>query len=239
MNSNSLFKTLFGITKKDVKKTCILIPLIPKRSLEKFGIKSLVKGKLYSAASTEQFTIIKTGIGPALAGDAVLYLGETPCENIILFGSCGLVEKEATLDIGSLVIPHTCYSFESFSDMLSNKNSTIEGIYPNKELYNALKDSADQQKITEVRCATCGSLKLEENYLPLLQDLEVDIVDMECSAVFSAAKSINKKVAALFYINDIIMTKPFHLEKSKEDQQKLTSGIHSGIKILLGSALES
>ena len=57
---------------------------------------------LYSAGSNNHFSLIHTGIGPALLGDAVLYLKEAPCKNLILFGSCGAVEEGGNFKIGDL-----------------------------------------------------------------------------------------------------------------------------------------
>ncbi|MDP6685676.1 MAG: hypothetical protein QGI05_01845, partial [Candidatus Omnitrophota bacterium] len=37
-----------------------------------------------------------------------------------------------------------------------------------------------------------------------------DVVDMECSAFFSASRAVNKKAAALFYVTDIINKVPFY-----------------------------
>jgi purine-nucleoside phosphorylase len=51
---------------------------------------------------------------------------------------------------------------------------------------------------------------LETKYQDWLQKNKINVVDMECSSVFSAASSINKKAIAIFYVTDIVGEKePF------------------------------
>ena len=87
------FETLFGVKESTIKSTCIITPFLRKGLLKDFGIKNFSKGKLYSTGNSELLTLICTGMGAALTGDAVLYLNNTSCKNIILFGSCGLTES--------------------------------------------------------------------------------------------------------------------------------------------------
>ena len=88
------FKTLFGMEESRVKNTCIVLPLLRKGILKDLGVKEFSKGRLYSSGNSKLFTVIHTGIGPSLSGDAILHLEKTQCRNIILFGSCGLVKEE-------------------------------------------------------------------------------------------------------------------------------------------------
>ena len=56
--------------------------------LEEFGINKFHKGKPYGSGLQEHFTLIYTGMGSTLLGDAVMYLKDSPCQNLILFGAC-------------------------------------------------------------------------------------------------------------------------------------------------------
>jgi purine-nucleoside phosphorylase len=227
------FKTLFGIKESDIKDTCVLMPLLPKGALNKLGVKNLFRGKIYSSGNANHLTLINTGMGAALAGDAVVYLSETRCKNIILFGSCGLVTASARLDIGSLVMPIESYSMESFTGLLL-KDQAFKAFYPDKTLMESfLKAAADVQK---VRCATLGSLKLEEENMPLFRGKNIDVVDMECSACFSAAGHRHLKAIALFYVSDILDEKPFYENLSREDEIKLTSSIESAAQYICSFA---
>jgi purine-nucleoside phosphorylase len=198
------------------------MPLVRNDILKWLSVGKLSKGKLYSTADADSFTLIRTGIGPALTGDAVLYLGKTKCKNIILFGSCGLVKKTNGLGIGSIVTPERCYSFESFTEMLLNKKKMPQAFYPDK---NLLEDLVKIGGPTRVTCTTLASLKLEEDFADLFIYKNIHVVDMECSALFSAAAYIQRNAAALFYITDIIGKKPFYRKLPQAEEALLFSSI--------------
>jgi len=109
------FKSLFGISAKEIKNTCVLTPFCTKFTLKAFGISQFHKTGLYASVNAKTFTLIKTGIGAPFVGDAVLYLEKTTCKNIILFGSCGLIpERQNNMKIGDLVIPQSALDLENF-----------------------------------------------------------------------------------------------------------------------------
>ncbi|MFC1620675.1 hypothetical protein ACFL2G_00070 [Candidatus Omnitrophota bacterium] len=220
------FQKLFGIKDSEIKNTCILLPLVQKNVLKWLDVKNLSKGKLYSSGNSKDFTAIHTGMGPALSGDAVLYLEKTPCKNIIVFGSCGLIKEEKDLTIGSLVAPDKCYCMESFTDMLLHEKKEYGLFCPDKTLLEKLPEA---KKVT---CATLGSLKLEEKYRDSFEQKGIQVVDMEVSAIFSAASHIKKKAAALFYITDIINKKPFYENLGTADRSALVSSIKYASNIL-------
>ncbi|MBU4458080.1 MAG: hypothetical protein KJ902_04985 [Candidatus Omnitrophica bacterium] len=221
------FKTLFGIKETDVKNTCLLLPLIKKDMLHGLCIERLSRGRLYASGNNSSFTIIHTGVGAGLLGDAALYLENTKCQNIIVFGSCGLVDEIDNLNIGSLVSPSLSYSLESFTEMLSGY-SKWESHKPDKKLLEYLINN----KVKKVTCASLGSLKLEEGYIDIFKEKNIDVADMECAALFSAVRCIKKKAAALFYVTDIINKKPFYRNLTTEDQRILSLSIKSAINIL-------
>jgi len=217
------FEILFGIKASEVKNTCVLLPLLVKGSLDNLGAKELSRGKLYSSGHSEDFSVIITGMGAGMAGDAVLYLKETRCRNIILFGSCGLTQAKPGMDIGALVSPVKSYSMESFSSMLFDKKTGLKKFSSDKILMeNLLKDSGDVKKVT---CATLGSLKLEEGMTDLFKEKHIDVVDMECSGVFSASLSIKRRAIALFYATDIINKKPFYSKLCEGDRSALSFSV--------------
>ena len=222
----SKFKTLFGIDESRIKNTCILLPLLRKDVSKGLGINGFSRGKLYSTGENRHFTVIHTGIGPGFSGDAILYLKETRCQNIILFGSCGLVKEEKDLGIGSIVTPEECYSMESFTDMLMGKKVDFKSFFPDTSL---LRQFPEAKKVI---CATLGSLKLEEKLTEEFVQKKIQVVDMECSACFSAAASIKKKALALFYITDIVNKKPFHEKLEHSDNKTLKDSIKSASCLL-------
>jgi len=214
------FEVLFGITTQEVRGTCLLMPFISKDALQWFGIRRFARGKLYGAGNSRNFTLIHSGLGPALTGDALLYLKDTGCKNVILFGSCGLLAQNNGLGIGSLVSPIKAYSLESFSRMLSDQDIASDVYYPDKKL---LEDwsSAAGTAITQIACATVSSLKLEEERRGVWLKQGIEAVDMECSAFFAAASHSGLKAIALFYVTDIIGVKPFYQNMGLKDKAKI------------------
>ncbi|MEP9410246.1 MAG: hypothetical protein HRF42_02370 [Candidatus Brocadia sp.] len=203
------FKTLFGIEPSLIQGTCVIVPFLVQGLLKTLGIETLKKGKLYATANTDTFTFIKAGIGTLLVGDAVLYLAETNCQEIIYFGSCGLVEETDQLTTGSLICPKVCLSFESFTDTLLMHTNKITSQYPDQTLLQSFLNNDLCQKIHLVAGISIGSLKCEESYKEFFAEEGIKVVDMECSAFFSAARHIGKKAIALLYVTDIIGKKSF------------------------------
>src|SRR3989339_1856394 len=211
------FEVLFGITTQEVRGTCLLLPFISKDALQWFGIRRFARGKLYGAGNSRNFTLIHSGLGPALTGDALLYLKDTGCKNVILFGSCGLLAQNNGLGIGSLVSPIKAYSLESFSRMLSDQDIASDVYYPDKKLLENLISAAGNV-ITPVTCATVSSLKLEEERKGDWLKQGIEAVDMECSAFFAAASHCGFRSIAIFYVTDIIGVKPFYQEIGAKDK---------------------
>lgn len=226
------FEAVFGISSNQIKKFCILMPLLPKGILKEFGIKALSKGRLYSSGNSGTFTIICTGVGAGFVGDAVLYLKETGCENVILFGSCGLVNKDSVLSVGSLVSPVKCYASESFSEMLLNRDKGHELFHPDKDLLGRLIETGKNDNLSRVTCATLSSLKLEEEMTDFFMAKGIDVVDMECSAFFSAAGYTGIRAASLFFVSDVINHKPFYMDLEPDLKSKFYSALKISAKLL-------
>lgn len=224
------FQCLFGIKSEDVREICILMPVLMKGMLKGFGIPQLQRGRLYSCGHISHSTLIKTGFGAGNAGDAILYLRETKCKKAILFGTCGLVEARAGLSLGSLVAPRDCLGAESFSEMLYQDNLVKKRYVPD----NGLFEDFLKQGVRSVRCLTVASLKLEEERFEQIKKTRVDVVDMECSAFFSAASFAGIKGAALFYIADIIEHKPFYRSIPFSEKILMESQQRKAIDLLCG-----
>lgn len=201
------------------------MPLATQMHLGLFGARLFTKGLIYGCSNTKDLTLVRTGAGAAFAGDAVLYLKETPCENIILFGSCGSV---GDLAIGDLIVPSLCYAKESFSELLLTESKEWPATYPDKGMLESFcrKETALRQGV----CLTVGSLKLEEEGVESFRDRGVDVVDMECSAFFSASRFIKRKALSIFYVSDIIRSKPFYATLSAQDKIRLALSIKKAVE---------
>ncbi len=219
------FEVLFGIKSSRIKKNCILLPLLPKGILNEFKIDNFKRGKLYAVGDNLDFTLIHTGMGAGFVGDTVLYLKETVCRNIMLFGSCGLVMARNGLSIGSLVSPFKCYANESFSALLLAKKVGQSVFCAHDKLFGDFLKYGEKTGLKKVNCSTLSSLKLEEDMVDSFIESDIDVVDMECSAFFSAAKFTGLNALACFYISDIIKEKPFYLSLDTDSKSALSSAI--------------
>ncbi len=223
------FQSLFGIPEESVQENCLLLPFLPSKTLEIFGIKEMTRGAIFSSAHTNNITIITTGIGAGFVGDATLYLEKTPCHNIYFLGSCGLITKEKKLDIGDLILPSAAYAFDSFSDIILNRCFNPAPVFPDPQLYSRQINRLPHPPHTG-SCASFASLHEEENFIPLFQKMAIDAIEMECAALFLAARKTNKKALALLFISDILGEKRFFEARSASDKKKITNGIALAIK---------
>ncbi|PIQ89944.1 MAG: hypothetical protein COV72_00525 [Candidatus Omnitrophica bacterium CG11_big_fil_rev_8_21_14_0_20_42_13] len=222
------FKILFGTDKGAIKHNCLILPYLSRQLMIRLGIVNMPRGKLYAVAQAKNFSIIHTRMAPAFLGDAVLYLKDTPARNLMLFGSCGLVDKSQGLDIGDLVAAEKAYSFESFTQMLSEESKP--GIYyPDGKMLDCLLRL--KPRLKKVICATVGSLKLEDGN-PIFNKYGINIADMECSAFFAASGYIKRAAAAIFYISDIIGKKPFYSKYGPADKKAISRAVESAAEII-------
>ena len=226
------FETLFGMKKTDVKKTCVLLPLLSKDVLKRIGVHRLSRGTIYSSGDSAHFTLVRTGVGPALAGDAVLYLADTRCRTIILCGSCGLVDSSRGLQIGGLLSPTRCHAAESFTRLLEGDARGWKAYYPDKNLREQLLNAEGAGDIKSATCLSIGSLRLQDAMRDTIRKKAIQVVDMECASVFAAAAHTGLRAAALLYVTDIIREKPFHAELSRGDKAILTSSMENAVRIL-------
>ncbi len=245
-----IFKKLFGIEAEKVQASCVVMPFVTKRVLSEFGIKELSRGKLYGAGNGEFCTLFHTRMGAAFTGDAVLYLSDTPCRELYLLGTCGLLNKIPGIKIGSMVSPSHCYGQESFTSLLSDSRSIGISSSPDQLLHQGLVSfrggdgsrsgdlqvanhgpgdggavtsavsTGHQRIITEVTGLSAGSLKLQQEKIGEWQERGVQVVDLESAAFLAAARQIERSAAALMVVSDIVKERPWY----QQDNRELISG---------------
>ncbi len=203
------FKRLFGLPASSVQRTCVLMPFVRKIFLRPFGVEKLNRGCLYAAARGPCATVIHSLMGPAFTGDAVLYLEGTPCENIILFGACGLLGQPTGLKIGSLIVPPASFAQESFVELLAGNAEPGMPAEADPELAGALHSYIDAPPDAAARGISVGSLRLQERHKNLWTERGARVIDLESSAFFAAASMIGKRAAALLVVTDIVGEKPY------------------------------
>lgn len=224
------FKNIFGIDSSAIQKSCVLAPCISKDLLAAFCVGEMTRGKLYACAQGHGFTLIHARMGACFVGDLVLYLKETACRQVFLFGSCG---STGVLDVGRLIVPFKCFGRESFSSLLFDADKKPWPVfYPDKGLFERFFLSSKDVEAEKVTAMTLPSLKLEEGLSEQFKNDAVDVVEMECSAFFASASKIMLPALALFYVSDVIGKKPFYEEMSDKDQQTVKTAMVFGIKVL-------
>jgi hypothetical protein len=206
------FKKLFGVDRSVIKPDCILTPL---QEVDLFAGRrpgERLRGDYFRVADCPHATLIGTRYS-LLAGDCVLALADSPCRNVYLFNCCGGIGA----GIGAAYSVRKAFDFESFSGMLAGRPEA--GCYlPDAELAGEFSAYAG---LPEGSCATVGSLALEATHLPRFRALGVNCLDMECSAVFSAARAAGKRALALLYVSNRIPDKPWHEQLDRSDIQRL------------------
>ncbi len=205
MESSTKIKNLFGIGPQGFQRTCVLVPYLTKGMLAQWRIRDWAPGRRYAVGNNDHFSLILTNVGAGFAGDAVLYLKNTACRNFIFFGSCGLVVRTPELNVGELVVPKEMLSLDSFTELLIRPPSKPRSFRADNRL---LKKFLAQfpGKAHAARGASVSSLYLEQPCRDYFVRRKISIVDMECAAVFAAAKSIRRSAVAILYVNDQVGT---------------------------------
>ncbi len=227
------FKDIFGITRSQLRKTCLLVPVLTKDLLKKLDIQDFKRSNFYACGSNEHTTVIHTLMGPSFVGDAVLHLSESPCANLILFGSCGLVQTTPQLNLGSLVTPYESYAMESFSDLLSEEPRDFNSSAADNDFLNKFLYCLRKEEIQAVKCASFGSIALESKHRDYLLKENIQVMDMESAAFFFAAKHTAKKAVALFYVTDIMADQPAFKPLAEKDKQKVLHSRSHAIDLLV------
>lgn len=206
----------FGIPLSEIKKYCIICPVSDSVLFKDFGKAKKTNGLFTKITNYEKVTIISTK-NNFLVGDVVLQLKNTECENIILFGSCG---GTGSVNVADKFVVKKVFNFESFSEMLEMKRNP-DVYYPSTILLNDFLEKTKDENIVKVQCVTTNSILLEKMYKDWFDKNKVNAIDMECSSVFSAASSVNKKAIALLYVTDHISSEPFNEELDEETKTKI------------------
>ena len=196
-------------------------------AMKQLSVPSLNKGKLFSAGQGQGLTLIRSGMSAGFVGDCVLWLEETRCQHIIFLGTCGLIQHKPGLDIGTVVTPSVLFAFESFSALLTEERSLPASFTVQDPLIQNMSWAGPR-----CVCASFPSLHEEERFLPVFKSLNADVIEMECSAFFQAARRIKRHAAALLVISDILGMKTFCFDLSAEHKKSLANGISQACKII-------
>lgn len=138
-------------------------------------------------------------------------------ENIIRVGSTGAYSLD--LDVYDTILVTGAYSESSFAKNYCGWDDKMA--YPDKELYDKLKKSAETNgiKVFEGEVKSADVFYYENGYDKKSHDeadeMNLLAVEMESFGLFTVAKSLNKKAATLLTVSDHLKT---HADTTPEER---------------------
>ena len=234
MNKEKFFKFCFGCDPSVFTESVIVTPIFPLAYFKKYGeVLKEFKGRIYSgvvlAREGKNITVIYCGVGDRLMGDAVLLLGETPAQKIIFTGSCGGLKN---CSIGDIILCENAFNGEGFSRYWS-ENFEINKMLNSDELIPANHEFTKDAKDFYSRAGdifTIGSLAAEESEnITRIEEKGFIGIDLELSAVYSAARKIGRKVTGLLIVSDLPFKKPLGEELTAGEKEAYKEGLEKVI----------
>lgn len=245
-DNNGVFSFIFGLGKEDVREKVILTSFIP---ADKFVLpgseKKVFKGRIYSGVNTENYTVIKVPMGQALAGDSVLFLGNTKVKELVYAGSAGGLGRSR---VGDILICKNAFAGGGFSDNyppLRGMDNILEdgkifnssGALLEKIRLSAEKDPGMKDIFKEGSIFTVSSLFAEtpEN-LEKIERRAFDGIDMELSAVYHAAVVAGIEAAGILFVSDLPRKKPFWEKPLPGEMEKIRMSSEKVIELAMLTA---
>jgi len=156
-------------------------------------------------------SIIRSGIGAAQTGDAVLALGCTPCQRILFAGSAGGLRPD--INIGDLILPEFSYAGDGFCRYLEpgfpKKDCFLEHTMPDQALAETLKRVAAPLAQAAGVAIHTGPVFSIDSILAQFNSLGriagssgCAAIEMESAATFKAAHMVGIQAAALLSVSD-------------------------------------
>jgi len=206
MDLNRFSEVALGRLKSSIKENVIISPVFPIKLLKnKAEITAEYKGKMFPSwdlmYEESEITFIYTGIGAQLAGDAVMMLEESPCENIYFLGTCGGLNGVSK---GNILIAEKVINGEGFSRYHGDKSF--------KDIVSRMECISTDYPLSTIHYPLCrkgtifttGSLFIEtKDNLELFSEMGIIGIEMELSAVYTAAKAIGKNACGILPVTDL------------------------------------
>lgn len=251
MSDEKLFKFCFGAEPSVFSKRVILTPFLPLKRFESYcDVDAVFKGRLYSgftaAIKGRKITIVYTGIGSGLAGDAVLLLRCTKAEELVFAGTCGGLND---CRIGDFIVSESAFNGEGFSKY-HEKGFSIEKLFGTERIISAhpaytkklmrfleersMRYAVRSMALKKGSIFTTGSLLAEERKnISFIQDKGFKGIEMELSAVYRAAEIAGIKAAGLLVVSDMPLTKGIWGELESFERKAFAKGIKDLVRFSL------
>ncbi|MGB2651388.1 MAG: hypothetical protein WBD00_04200 [Candidatus Omnitrophota bacterium] len=236
MDKEKFFEFAFGCSSETLSCRTIITPVIPPdKFTEGSEVKSTFRGRLYSGLKAvkegAEFTVIRSGIGDRLLGDAVLLLSIAPVKEIVFAGTCG---GFGGTKVGDILLCENAFDGEGFS-RYHREGFDVSAFFDSGEMISAdteytaqLKDFVSGKATKLCRSGnifTIGSFMAEESeFVKNIEDRGFAGVEMELSAVYSAARSTGLKATALTVVSDLPLERPLW-DLTKEEKSEYNNGV--------------
>lgn len=243
MDKKRFFEFAFGCSCGALYDRAIITPVLsPEKFTGGFEIRSAFRGRLYTGVNAVKngagFTVIKSGIGDRLLGDAVLLLAVSPVKELVFAGSCGGFNGTR---VGDMLLCENAFDGEGFSRYYGEEFDASKLFGSGKEI------SADTGYLSRLkefiagnssrRCEsgsifTIGSFMAEESdFVKNIEDRGFSGVELELSAVYSASRAAGLKAAALTVVSDLPLARPLW-DLTKEERTEYNNGVDEMIRLL-------
>jgi len=149
----------------------------------------------------EKMTIIVTGIGPGIVGDAIYALNR-PNSICLYTGTCGGIDKD--IEIGDYFVANDAICGDGFTLHLGYQPFTK--VFGDDELTKAVRLLLTT-KTSTVKSGTaftaCSVVCEINNDFWSRINSSCSVIEMACASFYAAARSTSKKAAAYFWASDL------------------------------------
>jgi nucleoside phosphorylase len=221
-----LFEYLFGISEDQLGEYLIFSPFM-KIDTSSFRIEKRFKGRLFKGVifkiGDKKTSLIWTGIGVSLVGDAVMSL-KRQYKGVFLIGSAGGIGE---MKIGDILIVNRAYSGEGFSLYL-DRDFEVSYIFKSDKFYGSPPEIKErftfflEDKVKEGPVFTIGSIfAARAKTIEYLNKKGIKAIEMEVSGFYAACKKRRLPALALLFISDIPQKKPFWKKFSYKEKETI------------------
>ncbi len=174
-------------------------------------------------------TILRTGVGAPLAGDATLALGCTGCERIVFAGSVGGLREE--MRIGDIILPEVACCGDGFSRYLEagfpEGDCLLDRLAPDEGLARALAVAVERRAGEAGVPVHRGPVFSIDSILAQFRILDHIAgplgcigIEMESAAVFKAARMVGIRACAVFSVSDVpVGRKSLYAGRTEEEKE--------------------
>lgn len=216
VKADVFLKQMFGMEYDSFAETVIATPIWDLDDFKNEADAVLTEFEGWYQGATLEYkgkpiTVVNTQIGAPLTGDCILAMAHSAnVKNIIFTGSAGAVNPN--YKIGDFLFSHESVIGEGFSRYVRGleKDCFGETSYGDSEYTSEIVKKAsnlvkklDSHLYSGKIFSTDSILGENKAFFEYLEGKGCDAVEMESSAVFTAAKKANKRACAVILVSDL------------------------------------